>query len=664
MKNHIIPLLFLFIPFFGHGQSFITTWKTDNPGTSNSTSITIPTTGGGYSYDVDWDNDGTFDQFGITGNVTHDFGVAGTYTIRIQGAFPRIYFNSSGDYQKILSIDQWGSISWTSMNSAFNTAINLTSTAMDSPDLTLVTDMYRMFYQAYQFNGDLSNWDVSNVTNMRQTFSSALSFNSDLSNWDVSNVTNMRQMFRDASSFNRNLNNWDVSNVADMYEMFFRATSFNSDLSNWDVGNVNNVEWMFYEAYSFNSAIGNWDVSNVTNMSGMFNSATSFNTDLSNWDVSNVTNMVQMFSEASAFNGDLSDWNVSNVNSMHLMFAGATSFNKNLNNWDVSNVTNMGQTFSSALSFNSDLSNWDVSNVTNMVQMFSEASAFNGDIINWDVSNVSNMSYMFFNASSINQNLGSWDVSAANMDYMLYNSGLDVTNYDNTLIGWENQGITNRNLGNANGLKYCNGQMARNNLISNGWTITGDTYDCSTLPVEFIFFDAYLTDERIVRLIWQTVSEINNSGFEIQKSSDGRNWQIIDFIEGQGTTTENQEYQYQDKNPFAGINYYRLKQVDFDGAFEYSKVIAVEFKNSEKNIRVFPNPSNGLINLQIDNPSNQSMTLKIADHLGRTVWESGLIEGEATWKKALEIAGTGMYFITAQIGDEVYYERVIITDGR
>ena len=51
---------------------FVTTWKTDNPGTSSDTSITIPTFGSGYNYDVDWDNDGIFDEFGIMGNVTHD----------------------------------------------------------------------------------------------------------------------------------------------------------------------------------------------------------------------------------------------------------------------------------------------------------------------------------------------------------------------------------------------------------------------------------------------------------------------------------------------------------------------------------------------------------------------------------------------------------------
>ena len=88
-------------------SEFITTWKTDNAGTSNSTSITIPTYGGGYNYSVDWNNDGVMDQTGISGNVTHDFGVAGTYTIRITGNFPRIYFNNGGDRLKILNVNSW-----------------------------------------------------------------------------------------------------------------------------------------------------------------------------------------------------------------------------------------------------------------------------------------------------------------------------------------------------------------------------------------------------------------------------------------------------------------------------------------------------------------------------------------------------------------------------
>lgn len=103
---------------------FITTWKTDNPGSSNGTSITIPTFGSGYSYDVDWNNDGNWET-GFTGNATHNYGTAGTYTVAIRGSFPRIYFNNDGDHDKILSIDQWGSNAWSSMNMAFSGCSNL-----------------------------------------------------------------------------------------------------------------------------------------------------------------------------------------------------------------------------------------------------------------------------------------------------------------------------------------------------------------------------------------------------------------------------------------------------------------------------------------------------------------------------------------------------------
>ena len=84
---------------------FVTTWKTDNAGTSNSTSITIPMVGGPYS--VDWNNDGTMDQTGLTGPVMHNFGTAGTYTVRISGAKQIQFADGANDKLKILSIDQW-----------------------------------------------------------------------------------------------------------------------------------------------------------------------------------------------------------------------------------------------------------------------------------------------------------------------------------------------------------------------------------------------------------------------------------------------------------------------------------------------------------------------------------------------------------------------------
>lgn len=179
-------LLALFsIPSYAYTpQEFVTLWRTDNPGSSNSTSITIPTTGTGYNYDIDWTCDGTFDVIGATGSRTNDYGVAGTYTVCIRGQFPRIYFNNSGDRQKILEVRQWGNIAWNSMLNAFYGASNLDVTATDSPNLASVTNMSYMFTGAHSLVGNASfnNWNTASVTNMRNLFFGAANFNQSINN--------------------------------------------------------------------------------------------------------------------------------------------------------------------------------------------------------------------------------------------------------------------------------------------------------------------------------------------------------------------------------------------------------------------------------------------------------------------------------------------------
>jgi uncharacterized protein (TIGR02145 family)/uncharacterized repeat protein (TIGR02543 family) len=307
-------------------DEFVTTWKTDNPGTSPSTQITIPTTGSGYNYDVDCNNDGTFELTGMTGNTTCTYGVAGTYTVRIRGAFPRIYFNDGGDRQKILSVDQWGTGIWASMAGAFLGCSNLVGQANDAPNLTSVTDMSWMFSGASSFNQNIGNWDVSNVINMSRMFYFTSytypAFNQNIGNWDVSSVTDMSWMFSGASSFNQNIGGWDVSNVKDMSGMFFGAGDFQQPLNNWDVSSVENMYWMFAGSIPFNQDIGGWDVSKVTNMSSMF-AYSYFNQDIGGWDVSKVTTMFGMFSYSS-FNQNIGDWDVSNVTNMENMFSGVT----------------------------------------------------------------------------------------------------------------------------------------------------------------------------------------------------------------------------------------------------------------------------------------------------------------------------------------------------
>ncbi len=127
----------------------------------------------------------------------------------------------------------------------------------------------------------------------------------------------------------------------------------------------------------------------------------------------------------------------------------------------------------------------------------------------------------------------------------------------------------------------------------NGQDVGDFTYSGSSslipLPVELISFTGIARNESVI-LEWVTASEENNAGFELQRSQNGDEWEVLDYMDGNGTTFETQYYSYTDNNPIDN-GYYRLKQIDFDGAFEYSRVIQVE-RNIENNaIKIYPNPT-------------------------------------------------------------------------
>jgi len=473
MKN-LLPLFLIFCAIKVTGQAFITTWKTDNQGISASNQITIPTTGTGYNYSITWEKVGNAAINGaipgpITGNHTITFPDAGTYRVSITGAFPRIYFNGnpsnvSSDCDKILSIEQWGSTVWKSMASAFKGCGNLTIPAIDAPNLSEVTDMSYMFAYATSFNQLIDHWDVSSVASMNSMFYAATNFNQPIGAWDVGNVMDMSWMFYTANNFNQPIGAWDVSSVTNMHSMFNGATIFNQPIGTWNVSSVTDMSWMFYQVYNFNQPIGTWNVGNVQYMSWMFGNANNFNQPIGAWDVSRALDMSYMFYVAVNFNQPIGAWNVSSVTNMNGMFIAAINFNQPIGAWDVSSVTNMSGMFGGpnggATNFNQPIEAWDVSHVTNMSSMFELATNFNQSIGAWDLANVTDMSRM------------------------LYHSGLDVYNYDQTLIGWAAQNVkSNIPLG-ALGLKYCTGAAARTQLITNkGWVIDGDTKIAPSEPI-------------------------------------------------------------------------------------------------------------------------------------------------------------------------------------
>ncbi len=221
-------------------DDFITTWKTDNPGRSNDTSIIIKTSSHyEYLYDVDWNNDGVFDEVGITGDSAHDYGIASTQTIRIRGQFPSIRFYQDYDQEKLISIDQWGTISWRTMLFAFSDTANLIINATDTPNLSSCDSLAAMFNNSPLVGSETEtsnwNWNTSNITNMRNMFKNAISFNKDIGQWDTSRVDDMQYMFDNAHSFNQDIGSWDTSNVEIMYRLFKDAYSFNQDLSQWNI---------------------------------------------------------------------------------------------------------------------------------------------------------------------------------------------------------------------------------------------------------------------------------------------------------------------------------------------------------------------------------------------------------------------------------------------
>ena len=252
---------------------FITTWRV----TAGDLGITIPTTGTGYDYTVDW-GDGTpttdhADSDAFT-DASHTYVTPGEYVVVISGAFPRIYFNFSGDRQKIIAINQWGTQQWASMAGAFHGAENMLGQAFDTPDLSAVTEMGFMFSGAGMFDGDASGWNVSSVTNMSGAFVGASAFNGDVSGWDVSKVTDMSSLFSGATVFNQDVGGWNVGMVTNMESVFQDATAFNQDIGGWDVSEVTSMLLMFDDAAAFDQNLGAWDVSSVADMRNVFSGVT------------------------------------------------------------------------------------------------------------------------------------------------------------------------------------------------------------------------------------------------------------------------------------------------------------------------------------------------------------------------------------------------------
>lgn len=143
----------------------------------------------------------------------------------------------------------------------------------------------------------------------------------------------------------------------------------------------------------------------------------------------------------------------------------------------------------------------------------------------------------------------------------------------------------------------------------------GVNYSIQFLPVEFTHFTVAAKGAH-TQLDFATASEINNDYFEVQRSSNSRDWEVIGKIEGAGTTQQEQNYSFADRQPLLGMNYYRLRQVDYDGQFEYSSIVSIKMEAVLGEISIHPNPVQDYLQINI---LPAATSLIIIDQTGRVI---------------------------------------------
>lgn len=181
----------------------------------------------------------------------------------------------------------------------------------------------------------------------------------------------------------------------------------------------------------------------------------------------------------------------------------------------------------------------------------------------------------------------------------------------------------------------------------------------SQLPTELLSFEANRSNEKEVFLTWTTAIEKNNAGFEIEMSKDGRSFEKLGFVEGAGNSSSVISYRFLMNNSSAG--YYRLKQIDFDGEFEYSDIRYVKGIKTNLSLQIYPNPSQGEIRLYIPN-HNKEIQLQVFNLQGKQVLnlESTQDILNKRLNNILPNLSKGLYIFQIRTENKVWTERIIL----
>lgn len=198
-------------------------------------------------------------------------------------------------------------------------------------------------------------------------------------------------------------------------------------------------------------------------------------------------------------------------------------------------------------------------------------------------------------------------------------------------------------LGSGTGVTSGTGTVSISSLSSfSPWVISSQS---APLPVELLNFEATPSGE-VVNLNWSTASEINNELFEVERSADGETWEKITEVPGSGNSRVIRHYSAVDNQPLSGANYYRLKQIDIDGAFEYSDVVMANIALPTE-VQIVPNPVKGMAFATFSAESSGQYTISIYNTAGQQVLSTqGMyVKGQNNVQVNTHDLGAGMYIV-------------------
>ena len=184
----------------------------------------------------------------------------------------------------------------------------------------------------------------------------------------------------------------------------------------------------------------------------------------------------------------------------------------------------------------------------------------------------------------------------------------------------------------------------------------------TALPIELLEFSAEPAD-KVVNLQWITSSEINNSHFTVERSTDGVTFSKVLEMPGAGNSNTIRTYKAVDESPAMGVSYYRLKQTDFNGDFTYSEWVVVNFTgNEEISLQsVFADRSTGNVFIRCNNPENQKVNVQIFDSGGKIIHSSNQMSSSSNWNGTVNVGNLskGTYVVRVIIAGKMLHGRFI-----